>query len=136
MTECIFCQIAAGKAESWKVYETEHAFAFLDIHPVNEYHTLVISKRHYTDIFNIPPAELMYVMEALKHVVDLYHEKLDIENVQIVNSSGADAQQDVFHLHFHILPRQKGDGQDITWTPHLEIRKRFDEMLLRIDANP
>lgn len=42
MENCIFCQIASGQAKSWKVYETDYAYAFLDIHPVNEYHTLVI----------------------------------------------------------------------------------------------
>ena len=53
MEDCIFCQIASGNAKSWKVYETDNAYAFLDIHPVNEYHTLVIPKRHYVNIFDI-----------------------------------------------------------------------------------
>ena len=53
MEDCIFCQIASGNAKSWKVYETDHAYVFLDIHPVNEYHTLVIPKRHYVNIFDI-----------------------------------------------------------------------------------
>ncbi len=130
--DCIFCQVLAGTAKSWKVYETDLAYAFLDIHPVNEYHTLVISKRHYTNIFDVPDYELTHVISALKHVVNLYHEKLGIENVQIVNSSGPEAQQDVFHLHFHIVPRHKGDGQDVKWSPHPEIQERFDELLARL----
>ena len=98
MEDCIFCQIASGNAKSWKVYETDHAYAFLDIHPVNAYHTLVIPKRHYVNIFDIPTEELLHVMSALKHVVDLYQERLGLANAQIVNSSGTEAQQDVFHL--------------------------------------
>lgn len=132
MDDCIFCKIVSGEAPSWKVYETESAFAFLDINPVNEYHTLVIPKQHFTNIFDVPAETLTGVITALKHVVDLYHKKLGIENVQIVNSSGADAQQDVFHLHFHIVPRHKGDGQDIKWTTHREMRERFDELLKRL----
>ncbi|OQY19883.1 MAG: HIT family hydrolase [Anaerolineaceae bacterium 4572_32.1] len=132
MNDCIFCQIAAGTAESWKVYATESAYAFLDVHPVNEYHTLVIPKRHYTNIFDVPEDELAQVIAALKHVVDLYHDKLGIENVQIVNSSGAEAQQDVFHLHFHIIPRHTGDGQDIHWSTHPEMRARFAALLARL----
>lgn len=132
MEDCIFCQIASGNAKSWKVYETDHAYAFLDIHPVNEYHTLVIPKRHYVNIFDIPTEELLHVMSALKHVVNLYQERLGLANAQIVNSSGAEAQQDVFHLHFHIVPRQKGDGQDVKWSPHPEMRERFDDLLAKL----
>ncbi len=132
MEQCVFCQVAAGKARSWKVCETEHAYAFLDIHPVSEYHTLVIPKRHFTNILDVPNAELLHLMSALKSVVDLYHAKLGIENVQIINCSGAQAQQDVFHLHFHIVPRQAGDGQDVRWSRHPEMRDRFDQLLLAL----
>lgn len=132
MMECIFCKIVNGTAKSWKVYETDAAYAFLDIHPVNEYHTLVIPKCHYTNIFDVPAAELLELIAALKHVVDLYQRKLGIENLQIVNSSGSEAQQDVFHLHFHIVPRCKGDQQDIQWSPHPEMRERFDQLLSRL----
>ncbi|MCY3711159.1 MAG: HIT domain-containing protein [Caldilineaceae bacterium] len=132
MDDCIFCQIAQGTADSWKVYETDSAYAFLDIHPVNEYHTLVIPKNHYVNIFDVPEHELVQVISALKHVVDLYHDRLGIGNVQIVNSSGAQAQQDVFHLHFHIIPRYKGDQQDIHWSTYPEMRARFDQLLARL----
>lgn len=132
MNDCIFCRIVAGQVPSWKVYESATAYAFLDINPVNEYHTLVIPKAHYENIFDVPEQELLNVISALKHVVDLYHKKLGIEHVQIVNSSGAEAQQDVFHLHFHIVPRREDDGQDVKWLPHPEMRERFDELLQAI----
>src|SRR5690625_2609163 len=111
MSDCIFCKIVKGEAKSWKVYEDEHAYAFLDINPVNEYHTLIIPKEHYENIFDISETELLNVMSVLKKVVTLYNEKLGIKNVQIINSSGLEAQQDVFHIHFHIVPRSKGDNQ-------------------------
>lgn len=133
MDDCIFCQIAVGKAPSWNVLETTHAYAFLDIHPVNPYHTLVIPKQHYRDIFDVPADELQHVMSLLKRVVDLYADKLGLANVQIINSSGTEAQQDVFHLHFHIVPRHSGDGQDITRKTHPEMRQTFDELLARLE---
>ena len=132
MNDCIFCKIVNGLAQSWKVYETPSVYAFFDIHPVNEYHTLVIPKKHYRDIFDLPEAELGDLISAVKHFVTLYHDRLGIENVQIINSSGAEAQQDVFHIHFHIVPRHKGDMQDIHWSPHPELRERFDELLSRL----
>ena len=91
MEDCIFCQIVRGTAPSWKVYESDAAYASLDIHPVSEYHTLVIPKRHYTNLFDVAERDLLGVMSALKHVVDLYHDRLGLCNVQVVCSSGRGA---------------------------------------------
>lgn len=133
MENCIFCRIAARQASSWKVLETETAYAFLDINPVSEYHTLVIPKAHYTDVFDTPAEVLQQVMALVKDVTTLYREKLGICHLQLVNSSGGEAQQDVFHLHFHIVPRRSGDGQNIRWHTYPEWRGKFDELLERLD---
>ena len=50
MTNCIFCKIASGEIPSKKVYEDNHAFAFLDTSPGNVGHTLVIPKKHFETI--------------------------------------------------------------------------------------
>lgn len=132
MNDCIFCRIVSGDAPAWKVLETDLAYAFLDIHPVAEYHALVIPKRHARDIFEISREDLLGVSSAVKDVVDLYCDKLGLRNVQVVNSSGAEAQQDVFHLHVHVVPRRLGDGQDVNWTTYPEMTERFDELLNRL----
>ena len=133
MEDCIFCKVSRSEAPSWKVYEDEHTYAFLDIHPVNEYHTLVIPKKHYVNIFDIPENEVVFIVKTIKRIVNLYEEKLGLKNVQIVNSSGTEAQQDVFHIHFHIVPRFSGDGQDVVWKTHKEWRDRFDDLLLKLN---
>jgi histidine triad (HIT) family protein len=132
MRDCIFCKIIRGEAKSWKVYEDENVYAFLDIHPANEYHTLVIPKNHYENIFDIPEQELIHVISVVKKLATIYNRKLGIKNVQIINSSGADAQQDVFHFHFHIVPREKGDLQDVIWTTHPEWTDNYDQLIKRI----
>ncbi len=132
MEDCIFCKIARNEANSWKVYEDEKTCAFFDINPVSQYHTLVISKNHYVNIFDIPEEELSALMLSLKKVIQLYEEKLGIKDVQIISNSGRAAQQDVFHIHFHIIPRKKGDGNNIKWTIHHEFVPGFDDMLKRI----
>jgi histidine triad (HIT) family protein len=136
MVDCIFCQIARRERESWTVYETAAAHAFLDINPVSDYHTLVIPKRHATDIFAVSEADLLGVMSAVKHVVDLYRSRLGITDLQVVSSSGAEAQQEVLHLHFHIVPRHTGDGQDVVWTRHPELYQRFDGQIARLHEQP
>lgn len=132
MDNCIFCKIVQGEAESWKVYEDEHTYAFLDINPANEYHTLVVPKRHYENIFDVTESDLLNVMKTIKKIIDLYNKKLGIKNVQIINSSGVEAQQDVFHLHFHIVPRSTGDNQNINWITHMDWRENFNDLLKKL----
>jgi histidine triad (HIT) family protein len=132
MKDCIFCNIVRGEAKSWKVYENEQVYAFLDIHPVSQYHTLVVPKKHFVAIFDISQEELLEVMAVIKYLTSLYATKLGIQHVQLINNSGREAQQDVFHFHFHIVPRSFGDGQDVKWNTHPEWVGQFDHLLQRL----
>ena len=109
--ECIFCKIVNGDVPSYKIYEDENVYAFLDIAGDVFGHTLVIPKKHYENIFEIPENELCKVMNAVKKI-STHFLKVGYTGVNILNASGVDAQQTVFHLHFHILPRTKDDGID------------------------
>ena len=132
MDDCIFCKIVKGEAPSYKVYEDEFTYVLLDIYPVNEYHTLVIPKKHYVDMFDIPENELVSIMKTVKRIADLYKTKLGIDNIQIINNSGADAQQIVFHIHFHIIPRYPGDGQNIILTKNPKLHENANELLKKL----
>jgi len=134
MNDCIFCQIVAGKAHAWKVWENDDVYAFLDIHPASRYHTLVIPKKHFENIFDIPEYEVKEVVGAVRIISKLYKEKLGIEHLQIISSNGAEGQQDVFHSHFHIVPRKRDDGQNIRWSTHHEWTKDFDAMTARLNG--
>ena len=134
MKNCVFCQIVQGKIKSWKIYENDYVFAFLDINPLSQYHTLVIPKKHYKDIFDIPEKELNNIMTAIKKITTFYKKELDIDNVQILNNSGKEAQQDVFHIHFHIIPRHSNDQQDIPFKPQAEFKKKLEESHARINT--
>lgn len=134
MSDCIFCKIADHQEQAWIVYETEKNIAFLDIYPMNPYHTLIIPKQHYTDIFSIPTEVLQGMMETLKYVVDLYRSKLGMTDMQIINNSGVMGQQSVFHIHFHIAPRHKGDGQNIKWKTKPELIDEYGNMLELLNA--
>jgi len=54
MADCIFCKIARGEIPCAKLYEDDHVLSFLDIQPINPGHALVIPKRHYSTLFEIP----------------------------------------------------------------------------------
>ena len=132
MNNCIFCQVGKGEAPSWKVYENEYAYAFLNINSVSRYHTLVIPKAHYVNIFDADQVIVKEVMSAVQFVSNLYRTKLGIEDIQIITNAGAAAQQTVFHWHVHIVPRAEGDDLDIQWTTFPEWRSDFDVMLEKL----
>lgn len=132
MDTCIFCKIIKGDVPSWKVYENEKVYAFLDIHPVNQFHTLVIPKVHYNNSFDTPVEDLKEIISVIKKLITLYKEKLGIDNIQIVNSNGWLAQQDVFHTHYHIVPRFEGDNQNIVWNQERWSDEALDKTLLII----
>ncbi len=111
--DCIFCKIIKGEVPSYKIYEDENVYAFLDIAGDVFGHTLVVPKNHYENIFDIPEVELNQVMNAVKKISQHFL-TVGYTGVNLMNASGVDAQQSVFHLHFHILPRSKNDGLD-TW---------------------
>ena len=110
---CIFCQIVQGELPSYKIYEDDYVYAFLDISQDAVGHTLVIPKEHYENILDINQESLSKVMMAVKKISNHYVDNCGYTGVNIMNASGKDAQQSVFHLHFHIIPRKDGDELDI-----------------------
>ncbi len=83
-------------------------------------------------MFDVSEQTALAVMRMIKKVVDLYQTRLHLQHLQIICSNGRHAQQDVFHLHYHIVPRSQGDGQNIRWKVHREWRASFDEMLQQL----
>jgi histidine triad (HIT) family protein len=98
---------------------------------VSEYHTLVVPRQHFENIYDTPTEQLGNLIAAAKRVSELYRERLGITSVQLRNSSGADAGQDVFHVHLHVVPRRPGDDY-MQWIPHPEWRSKFPALLERL----
>jgi histidine triad (HIT) family protein len=110
MEDCIFCKIIKGEIPSVKIFENENVFAFLDIEPLSKGHCLVIPKKHFKDIFDTDKIVLQEIVIAVKNIAETMKQNLGSDGVNIFNNSGKSAEQGVFHLHFHIVPRYKEDG--------------------------
>jgi histidine triad (HIT) family protein len=110
MSECIFCRIASKEAPAQIVYEDERAMAFLDINPVSRGHTLVIPKRHYRDLLEIPSEELQAVIAVAQRVARAIQEGLSAAGINLLQSNGALAGQVIPHFHLHLIPRYRDDG--------------------------
>ena len=130
MNNCIFCKIAQGQIPSHKIYEDEFTYAFLDINPATKFHTIVIPKAHCVNILDASADIFLKVMGTVKHITDLYSKKLPMANLQIIHNAGEHAQQEVPHMHIHIVPRSKNDNQNLGWyKPNPEYVEEFDQLL-------
>ncbi len=108
--DCLFCQIINGKVPSYKVYEDDKVFAFLDIAPVNYGHTLVVPKKHFANLEEIDEEYLSAVILAVKKIGASIKKNLGVEAYNATVNNGELAGQVINHLHFHIIPRHKGDN--------------------------
>ncbi|MBN1357491.1 HIT family protein [Candidatus Bathyarchaeota archaeon] len=105
---CIFCKIANKQAPASRVYEDEKVVAFLDIRPLNEGHTLIIPKTHYENIFDIPQELNAYLHGITKQVAIAVKKSTNADGISIIQQNGKAANQDVPHLHVHVIPRYNG----------------------------
>ncbi len=108
--DCIFCKIIKREIPSNKVYEDEFTYAFLDLTNDGLGHVLVIPKKHCVNVLDCDSQTLAHVMDTVKLISNHLVDNCGFDGVNILNASGAGAEQSVFHLHFHILPRKKDDG--------------------------
>lgn len=119
---CVFCKIVRGELPCFKISENESALAFLDIHPANPGHTLVIPKRHAENVFETTPEEWR-AMSDLVHTLAIAVEKATgADGLNIKMNNREHGGQDVMHAHVHIVPRFRGDGvvKPITQQPAYE----------------
>lgn len=107
---CVFCKIIKGELPCFKIAENDYALAFLDISGDCYGHTLVIPKEHFTNVVDCEKKYLSEVMGLAQSVAKHYVEDCGFDGVNILNASGKEAGQTVFHLHFHIIPRKNEDG--------------------------
>lgn len=111
------------------VYEDSKVMAFLDIFPVNKGHILIIPKNHFETIFDLHESIARQVMSVAKILSKALKKAGFCSGVNLVNSSGKSANQEVMHFHLHVVPRNKGDNTGFKW-----IKKRFTEKELKESA--
>jgi len=103
--DCIFCNIVERHAPADIVYEDGHSIAFLDIYPLNPGHTLVVSKKHYGTLDEMPPEEVGLLFSTVAKVMKGLKEAVGADGINIGQSNGKAASQDLFHVHVDIIPR-------------------------------
>ena len=108
--DCVFCKIAAGEIPSHKVYEDDDTLAFLDIAPVSCGHILVVPKKHFQNMEDIPEDELSKLIKTVKKAGKAVKDGLAVAGYNANVNNNPVAGQVIPHIHFHIIPRVEGDG--------------------------
>ena len=117
MEDCIFCKIINGEIPSYKIYEDEVVYAFLDITQVTPGHTLVVPKKHAKDIFEYDEELASQVFARIPKIARALEKAYpDMQGLNIINNNREVAYQSVFHSHIHLIPR---------FSPHDDFSMHF-----------
>ncbi|WP_344067369.1 HIT family protein [Terrabacter lapilli] len=115
IAECIFCAIAAKKAEASVVYEDETVVAFMDLNPVTPGHLLVVPREHAVGLADVDAATSAHVWSVGHQMARaLRRSSLRCDGINAFLADGEVAGQEVFHFHLHVIPRYAGDGFSMT----------------------
>lgn len=108
---CVFCRILSGELESSVVAEDEYAVAFMDRGQINAGHVLVVPRRHAAELGDLSEEEAANIFRLVHRVASgLPKSGIRCEGYHLSQANGAAAGQEVFHTHFHLVPRFRGDS--------------------------
>ncbi len=112
MQDCIFCKIIKEEIPSYKIYEDEFSYAFMDIANDVDGHIIAIPKKHIKNILDCDDETLCKLMKTVKKIANHCVDECGYDGVNLLNASDESAGQSVNHFHIHIIPRKNGDEVD------------------------
>jgi histidine triad (HIT) family protein len=112
-SHCTFCDLIRGAAEVSICHEDSDAIAFMDIQPVNNGHVLVVPRKHYESLLDVPQELGAHLFKVTMQLANAMSKVTGCNDLNIIVNSGAAAGQDEPHYHVHIIPRREGDGFDV-----------------------
>ena len=123
MSETIFSKIISGEIPSFKIYENDYVYALLDISQVSKGHTLLVPKKPSANIFETDEETMKHIGVALPKVANAIKKAFHPDGLNIIQNNGEYADQSVFHIHFHLIPRYENDidGFGYKWETHEDV---------------
>ncbi len=113
--DCIFCKIGKGEIPSTTIYESEEFKCFFDVAPAHRGHALIIPKNHYDNVFEIEEETAGKLFRLATRIAPALKAVTGCEGMNLVQNNGTVAGQTVHHFHLHLIPRDAGDGINLTW---------------------
>jgi len=108
MEGCIFCKIVKGEIPSFKVYEDERVYAFADINPITDGHTLIIPKAHAENLWEISEESIAAIHQAAIKIAGAMRTVLGPVGIAALQLNGKEVNQVVMHYHLHLIPNAAG----------------------------
>lgn len=103
--DCLFCSIIKGEIPAKKLYEDDNVIAFLDIFPVSDGHVLVVPKKHYVELKEMPSNEIAQLFDAINQIYPIVEDVNKCDGIHLLENYGI--VQEIKHVHFHIIPTFK-----------------------------
>lgn len=130
--DCVFCAIVAGALPASVVYADEHSLAFLSLEQPNPYKTLVIPRAHVPSLYDLTDEQAARLFQTATRVARAIRDVSGAEGLNLVQSNGRVGQQDIFHVHLHLVPRVAGDTADgrvtLAWDQTTRERAELDRL--------
>ncbi|CAD7848357.1 MAG: hypothetical protein [Olavius algarvensis Delta 4 endosymbiont] len=111
MEGCIFCKIIKGEIPSIKVYEDERVYAFADINPITDGHTLIIPKAHAENLWEISEKNITAIHQASIKIATAMLKVLGPVGIAVMQLNGKEVNQVVMHYHLHLIPKAAGGSK-------------------------
>lgn len=122
---CIFCEFENFKDNI--IYEGNHSYLLMDKFPASLGHMLIIPKKHYQSIDEIPDNVLLEIMKLKVMAIDVLEKKLNVSAYNIVLANGKSARQSIMHAHYHMIPRSIDDKIVISLNEH-DSQENYETM--------
>lgn len=117
----VFSKIIAGQIPCYKIFENDDVIAILDAFPSAKGHSLLISKVRKSTILDFTESEAANYLKYLPKLSQIVKDATGCSAVNVISNNGYDAGQRVFHVHFHVIPRNKDDNLFKNPTPSKEM---------------
>ncbi len=126
--ECFFCQLVSGKIDTVKIYEDNDILAVLDIYPANPGHLLILPKKHFQFIYEIPDSLLNKLFLFVKTIEPIMIKITKAQGISIYIAQGQAAGQKVSHFSINLVPRFQDDGAGFEWQKKKTEKKDLEKI--------
>ena len=127
--DCLFCKIIKKEIPSEIIYEDKDIMVFLDINPTTNGDSLIVPKKHFENMFDVPRELLNYMEECYQHIYEVYKKKLKCDGLAL--ATNFDYAQEIKHFHMHFIPRYKND--EVKIISNKKILKDLKEIQRKIN---
>ena len=127
---CVFCDIINGQKQGYLICEDKCVTALLSL----EGHPLIIPRPHFSNVFELDEIHAAAIMKTAVRVAKATKAAMGCDGLNLIQSNGASAGQDVFHFHLHIKPRFIGDDVTLQWNTNAMSEAIREDMAYAIST--